>query len=160
MPLNLTLLGPLALSVVYFVVLVAVSYTDLRWRRIPNRLIYPAILLALIAALLTSSLLEALAGGLAGMLLFGIPMLVLGPSRAGAGDAKLALFMGLVLTFPVVLYGIAFACLSALLVIVPGVLLKRWNRSTVIPFGPFLALAMAVFLLLRVLVVLGFVLTA
>ncbi len=154
MSLDLNLLGQLALSVVYLIVLVVVSYTDLRWRRIPNRLIYPAILLALLAALLTPNLAGALVGGLIGALLFGVPTLILGSSRAGAGDAKLALFMGLVLTFPIVLYAIALACLGSLLVIVPGVFLKRWNRKTVIPFGPFLAGATCVFLLLRMFVTL------
>ncbi len=152
---NLSVLLQLVLIVLYLVLLAVISYTDLRWRRIPNRLIYPAILLALLAALLDSNLPGALIGGLAGALIFGIPTVLFGSQRAGAGDAKLALFMGLVLTFPIVLYAIILACIAALLVIVPGVLLKRWNRQTVIPFGPFLAFATAVLLLLRLIATLN-----
>ncbi len=142
----------LTLILIYLMILVIVSYADLRWRRIPNHLIYPAILLALLAAFLASDLPGALAGGIAGALVFGVPMLLTGSVRARAGDIKLALFMGLVLTFPIVLYAIALACTLAVLVIVPSALHKGWNRKTLIPFGPFLASAMAVFLILRVLV--------
>ncbi len=146
---NLGMLLQVVLIVLYLLLLAIVSYTDLRWRRIPNRLIYPAILVALVAAFLDSTLLSSLAGGLAGALIFGLPTILLGSHRAGAGDAKLAVFMGLVLTFPIVLYAIALASFSAFFVIVPGALIKHWNRRTTIPFGPFLAFATAIFLLLR-----------
>jgi prepilin signal peptidase PulO-like enzyme (type II secretory pathway) len=128
------------LDVLYIGILITVSYTDLRWRRIPNAVILPGILIAFLAATFRSELPAALLGGFVGAVFFAIPTVIFGPERAGMGDVKLALFMGLAVYFPAILYTLALASVSALVVIFPGIVFRGWTRETVIPFGPFLAL--------------------
>lgn len=137
----------LGLYGLFVLVLLVVSYADLRWRRIPNLIILPAIAIALVITLVGDDRVGALAGGLTGAAVFVIPVLLFGPNQAGVGDVKLALFIGLVLGFPAVLGALEIAALAALVVIIPGVLFRHWNRKTILPFGPFLALGALLVLL-------------
>ena len=107
----------LAFRLVLFVgVLVYVSFTDLYWRRVPNVVTYPAIIIALCLLLVEPNPVSGLWGALVGGLVLLIPVLRYGPERAGVGDVKLALFIGLVLGFPATFYalfaafGIGFSC--------------------------------------------------
>lgn len=121
-------------------VLVYVSITDIRERRIPNNVMFPAIGIALLAAMARPERGELLLGGLiAGGLLL-LPTLIYGLEKAGGGDVKLALFVGLVLGWPAVLPALMIAFVSAALFAVGGVLLRKLSRRSVIAFGPFLAL--------------------
>jgi len=136
------------LDVLYIGILVTVSYTDLRWRRIPNAVVLPGILTAFLVAIFKAELPAAFLGGFIGAIFFIIPAVIFGPERAGMGDVKLALFMGLLLGFPAIFYALAIASVSALVVILPGIAFCGWTRKTVIPFGPFLAFG-ALFLLVQ-----------
>lgn len=137
------------LRALYAAILLAVSYTDIRWRRIPNRIIYPGILIALFAAFLEPNWANALLAGIAAASIFIIPILLFGTHQAGVGDVKMALFVGLILAFPDVLYAIAISAITALLVHIPGLGLGRVSRKTSIPFGPFLAFGTLVMLISR-----------
>jgi prepilin signal peptidase PulO-like enzyme (type II secretory pathway) len=134
----------------YIVVLVAVSYKDLRERRIPNLIIYPAIVVALGAMFRFPGWQTALAGGLAAGVLFIVPVFIFGPARAGLGDVKLAFFIGLILGFSYALYWALFIAFAAgTLVGVVGILRGALSRKSLLPFGPFLALGAAVILVIR-----------
>jgi leader peptidase (prepilin peptidase)/N-methyltransferase len=122
------------------VVLVIVSITDIRTRRIPNVVMFPALGVALAAALARPDRVGLLLGGLAAGGLLLIPTLIYGLERAGGGDVKLGLFIGLVLGWPTVLLALFVAFASAALFAVGGMLLRRLSRRSVIAFGPFLAL--------------------
>ena len=136
-----TLLPSLLLRLGYAGVMAAASYVDLRERRIPNRIMYPSIAFALGAAGIYPGWLSGLAGGAAAGLVLTIPVLVYGPERAGIGDVKLALFVGLVLGLNASLYNAIFiAFASAALVGVVGILLGRLHLRSPLPFGPFLSL--------------------
>jgi prepilin signal peptidase PulO-like enzyme (type II secretory pathway) len=88
---------------------------------------------------------SSLLGGLATAALFLLPVLIFGSQRAGIGDVKLGLFVGLVLGFSTSLYwALLIAFGSGLLVGLVGILLKKWDRKSLLPFGPFLALGMVV----------------
>lgn len=83
-------------TTVYFLlpVLAAVSWTDWRRRKIPNIILYPAFLLALILGFFTGripGILASLAGAGVGFLLLLIPYLLRGIS---AGDVKLLMVIG------------------------------------------------------------------
>lgn len=121
-------------------VLVYVSITDLRSRRIPNAVMFPALLVALIVAVLRPERGSFLLGGLLAGGLFLLPVLVYGLERAGGGDVKLALFLGLILGWPGIIPALLLACLSALAVAGGAILLGRLSLRSVIAFGPFLAL--------------------
>ena len=136
----------IVLDIVYFCVLVAVSFTDLRSRRIPNKIIFPAIGLALIAMFYTPGWRTALIGAALGAGFMLLPVVAFG-KHGGMGDVKLAFFMGLILGFPGIVFALIVAHLSTIVLWI-GVWLKRLNRKSVVPFGPFLAFGTAVFLLL------------
>lgn len=120
-------------------VLIYVSITDLRQRRIPNRIMFPALLLALAAALIRPERAALLLGGLAAGGLFLIPTLIYGLERAGGGDVKLALFIGLILGWPAIFPALLITFLSAAIFTAGGLLLRKLTRRSVIAFGPFLA---------------------
>lgn len=72
--------------------------------------------------------------------------------RPGSGDVKLGLLIGLVLGLSWALYGaVVVAFGGALLAGLVGILLKRWDRRSMLPFGPFLALGMIAGLLIQAL---------
>ena len=146
-----TVEGLLVAAVV--VILVQVLVFDARHRLILNRVIYPAIVLALLVSplnpllfgggavdhLITAAIGAAVAGGL-----FFLLVLITG-GGVGLGDAKLAFFMGAVLGFfpmfssPILralLYGILLGGVIALALL----LSRRRGMRDYIPYGPYLCL--------------------
>jgi prepilin signal peptidase PulO-like enzyme (type II secretory pathway) len=145
------LLSQNVLYLAYIVVLIAVAYSDFRERRIPNRIIYPAILVALGAMFHFPGWGSALLGGAVAALVFIVPVFIYGPERAGIGDVKLAFFIGLVFGFSPTLYWALFVGFgSAALVGLAGILLRKMSRKSLLPFGSFLALGAIVFLITQI----------
>ena len=141
-------LPPYIFYMAYLVALIAVAYSDLRERRIPNRIIYPAILIALGAMFRFPGWGRALLGGAVAALVFIVPVLIYGPDRAGIGDVKLAFFIGLIFGFSMTLYWALLAGFgSAALVGLVGILLRKMSRKSLLPFGSFLALGAIAFLI-------------
>ena len=124
----------------YSVVFVYVAWVDWRTLRIPNRATYPAIGVALASLLWRTDWQGAILAGLLAAVLFLVPVLVLGPRRAGIGDVKLALLIGLVVGFPVILSSLIISFLVALPVAGMLLITRRKQRDTLVPFGPFLSL--------------------
>ena len=132
----------------YLVVLIAVAYSDLRERIIPNRIIYPAILVALGAMFHFPGWGRALLGGAVAALVFIIPVFIYGPERAGIGDVKLAFFIGLIFGFSITLLQALFVGAFSMAVVgVVGILLSKMSRKSLLPFGSFLALGAIAFLI-------------
>jgi len=131
--------------------LVALSVIDVRHKKIPNRLVYPALI---------ASALFVLAGDLAGgdldvvdaaigFLAYGTGLLIvalISPRGMGMGDVKLAALIGLVLGS----LGLEYVAVAAGAGILLGgvgaivALLFGAGRKSRIPFGPFLASGAAV----------------
>jgi leader peptidase (prepilin peptidase)/N-methyltransferase len=119
-------------------VLVAVSITDLERRIIPNRIVLPALAVALVVQTARDPsaewVLAALgAGG------FFLLLALVHPAGLGMGDVKLAAFMGAWLGRDVavaVFVGSLLGMLPALVVLV-----RRGGegRKVTLPYGPFLA---------------------
>jgi len=133
--------------VAYIVVLIAVAYRDFRERRIPNRIIYPAILVALGAMFHFPDWGRfpgwgiALLGGVSAALFFIVPVFIYGPEQAGIGDVKLAFFIGLIFGVSRYLYwALLVGLVSTALVGLVGILLRKMSRKSLLPYGPFLAL--------------------
>lgn len=117
------------------------SYTDLRTRRIPNRVTYP--LLAgtlLLAAAYPPWALSALGGGALAALIFLLPRWLFGAQQAGMGDVKLAALGGLLLGPAYTLTALTLAYGVALLVLTPLLLTKRLQWRQPVAFGPYLAI--------------------
>lgn len=127
-------------------VLVAVSVFDLRERRIPNKIIFPAILVALLTMFIRPGWQNALIGALFGAGFMLLPVVAFG-KQGGMGDVKMAFFMGLILGFPGVLFALIIAHMCTLFLWI-GVFFKRLDRKSLIPFGPFLAFGSLVIMVL------------
>jgi leader peptidase (prepilin peptidase)/N-methyltransferase len=140
-----------ALLAPFLALLVAISVIDLRTKKIPNRLVYPACLIAagwIVVADLSGSDLDAIRAGL-GFLAFGIGLLaiaLISPRGMGMGDVKLAALIGLVLGSLGLRYvavaaaaGVAIGGVASVIALLAGA-----GRKTRIPFGPFLAAGAAV----------------
>ena len=130
------------LAVALVVALVPITLIDLERRIIPNRILAPLAVAAIVLTALfePGQLLERLvAGAAAGGFLLAAALAH--PHGMGMGDVKLAAVMGLVLGRGVV-PGLLVALLTGSLVGI-AVMVRRGvaeGRRTAIPFGPFLAL--------------------
>ena len=131
----------LVLGLVLVAILIPVALIDLDHRIIPNRIMLPAAIAAVLIGLATrpSGVPEQLiaGGAAAGFLLV---FVLAYPRGMGMGDVKLAGVLGLFLGREV-----AVAIMAALLLgtLVGGVIMARVGvaegRKTAVPFGPFLA---------------------
>jgi leader peptidase (prepilin peptidase) / N-methyltransferase len=126
--------------------MVALSVIDIRHRRIPNRLVYPAFVIAaavIIAGDVAGGGLDTLDAGI-GLVAYGLGLMVIAlisPKGMGMGDVKLAGLIGLVLGS----IGLDLVAVAAGMGILLGgagavvALLSGAGRKSAIPFGPFLA---------------------
>lgn len=115
------------------------AITDLHARRIPNALTIPAIGIVGLVRLLQGHGGSALVGAAVAGGIFLLPIWLVGPERAGAGDFKLGVALGLLTGFPRIidLLLIAFG-LTAL----AGLILWAFRRlpsDHTLPMGPGLA---------------------
>ena len=119
-------------------VLVAVTVTDLERRIVPNRIIVPALVVALVVQTVRDPSVEWIAASLGAGAFFLVAALI-HPAGLGMGDVKMAAFLGAWLGAPV----IVALFLGSLFAVVPAfVILARHGRSARkmgIPFAPFLA---------------------
>ncbi len=127
--------------------MLAVGVIDARWRIVPNRLVYPALVLyavAIVAGHLAGQGTDAVRAGI-GFLAYGGPMFLVAlavPAGMGMGDVKLAALIGLVLGS----LGLGYVGVAAFVGMVGGglgaitaVVVLGYGRKHHIPFGPFLA---------------------
>ncbi|RKP57210.1 prepilin peptidase [Cohnella endophytica] len=117
-----------------------VTISDLRFMRIPNRLLLFFAPLLVAAQLLADwhSFLNHLLGALVGgVILFLVAWLSRG--GMGMGDVKLFALFGFVVGFPHVLLALMIACLVGTIVGGSLLALRLIQRKQPMPFGPFLA---------------------
>ena len=138
----------LALTAIYTCFLIVITFIDLEYQIIPSRVVYPAIVVALLGALITPgrSVWDSILGGLAG---FGFLFLIafVNPMGMGMGDVRLAAFIGLITGFPGVVLALGAGIIAGGLTAAFLLLARLKGRKDAIPFGPFLALgALAVLL--------------
>lgn len=135
-----------------FIVLMVI---DLGHGLILNKVVYPAMAVALLISLTSTFLFQsevvpdikssAIGGGI-GLVLFLLIVLI---SRGGMGwgDVKMAALIGLVTGFPLVFVALLLAVILGGLTAVVLLLLKIKKRNEGIPFAPFLSIAAVVTLL-------------
>jgi prepilin signal peptidase PulO-like enzyme (type II secretory pathway) len=127
------------LYVAYTGVLLYVSWTDIRTRLIPNKVIVPAIGVALVAMSWTLGVRSALLGAVLCPLPLIIGRMFSGANQVGMGDIKLAVFIGLILGYPLALWSVLIGLVLSLVVGLSGVVRGRYTLRSKLPFGPFLA---------------------
>jgi leader peptidase (prepilin peptidase)/N-methyltransferase len=119
-------------------VLVAITITDLERRIIPNRIVLPALVAALVVQTARDPGVEwvaaaVLAGG------FFLLLAVIHPAGLGMGDVKLAAFMGAWLGWDVAVALFVGSLLGMLPALVALARRGRQARKETLPYGPFLA---------------------
>jgi leader peptidase (prepilin peptidase)/N-methyltransferase len=119
-------------------VLVAVTVTDLERRIVPNRIIVPALAVALVVQTARDPSLEWLLASLAAGGFFLLAALV-NPGGLGMGDVKMAAFLGAWLGTPVVVALFAGALIAMIPALAILALRGGAGRKVGIPFAPFLA---------------------
>jgi leader peptidase (prepilin peptidase)/N-methyltransferase len=133
--------GPTILGGLFAAIFLALMTTDLERRLIPNRIVYPAMLLAMAVswAWPDRGVGQAFAGG---GLAFAIMLIVyiVSLGRFGFGDVKMATLMGLVVGFPAMTVGLFFTAVSAGLLAAILLLTRVVGRGQYMPYGPFIAL--------------------
>jgi leader peptidase (prepilin peptidase) / N-methyltransferase len=126
-------------------VLIIVSVIDLQRQIIPNKVIYPAILMGLaamgIVALVRGDY-HIIVESLIGLVVIGVPLAILSlvyPKGMGMGDAKLAAFTGIILGWSSELVAFFLGVLLGAIVSILLMITSKKGRKSRIPFGPFLA---------------------
>ncbi len=136
-----------SLAAPFLGLMLAVAVIDARWRIVPNRLVYPALIVfavAIVAGHMAGGGVDTVRSAI-GLAAYGGPMLLVAllvPQGMGMGDVKLAALIGLVLGS----FGLAHVAVAAFLGVVAGglgaigaVVVLGYGRKHQIPFGPFLA---------------------
>ena len=151
----------LAIALIYASIFLVIFFIDLEQQLILDIVVYPAMVLALIFSFFwngfyhwpSAGILNALLGGAVGLAFMGLVYLIaLWRYRSmgggmGLGDVTLAVLIGLVTGFPLVIVTLILGILGGGLVAVSLLLLRLRRGKDPIPFGPFLAAAAMVVLL-------------
>jgi leader peptidase (prepilin peptidase)/N-methyltransferase len=119
-------------------VLVVVTVTDLERRIIPNRVIVPALVVALVVQTIRDPSVEWIVSALAAGGFFFVAALI-HPAGLGMGDVKLVAFLGAWLGASVAVAVFAGALLAMIPAIVILAMRGSAGRKIGIPFAPFLA---------------------
>jgi prepilin signal peptidase PulO-like enzyme (type II secretory pathway) len=139
----------LLLRSVFVLVLVQVIFFDLEHRLILDRVMFPAIALALVISLFGKPWWAGIATGLGAGLVFLLLALmgsaIFKAEAMGFGDVKLVVFIGLLLGWPQTLTGIFYGVVLAGLVSIGVIILNRSMKGT-IAYGPYLALGAVIML--------------
>lgn len=137
--------GSALLGGFFAIVFLTLALTDIDRRLLPNRIVYPSIVIAIAVcwAWPDHSVLQILAGGFAAVVIAGALLLVslpFGADALGMGDIKMMILIGFVVGLPATLVamfiGTFAAAVFAGLLIVTG----RRSRRDYMAHGPFLAL--------------------
>jgi len=147
--------GPTSLFGIYFVfcaALLAIFVIDLRHQIIPDRISLPGIVLGFGAAFVNplvtwqGSLLGILAGGGTLYLIAAGYYLFTKREGMGGGDIKLLAMIGAFLGWQSLLFVIFASSVLGSLAGIGAMIKQKKGGKTVIPYGPFLALAAVIFL--------------
>jgi len=149
--LDLGQFGLLAIWLVMVVLMAALFVYDARWRLLPNKLLWPLVGVAAVFAILSNVMVGRLgpvdfltqisAALLPVTGVYGILYLLSRGKWIGLGDVKFGLVVGLLLNFWGAVLVLIGANLIGVLVMLPGLIGRKLNLNSKIPFGPFLILA-------------------
>jgi len=114
--------------------LIIIFVYDLKHFLIPDKIIYPAIIITALFNFQIINLLSALAA--AGFFL--AIVLVSGGRWMGVGDVKLGFLMGLLLGFPNILVSLFLAFMMGAIIGIGLILFGKKTMRSEVPFGPFL----------------------
>ncbi|HEY8345215.1 MAG TPA: prepilin peptidase [Bacillota bacterium] len=129
------------IHLLFLYLLLVIGFIDLEHRIIPDALVLPTAALFLFYRLHQGQLLDAFLGSLLpGGILFAIAFFY--PQGMGMGDAKLMAMAGALLGWEKTTAAIFIGSCGGTVLLLPLLCLKKINRKTPVPFGPFLASAL------------------
>jgi leader peptidase (prepilin peptidase)/N-methyltransferase len=139
-----------AAACAFIAVLILLAVIDLEQRRVPNAVLWPALLLAFVYAGQGGQLLQAVAAAGLALALFlafyGLGRRLIGPGALGWGDVKLAMLIGAMIGLRwmpyALLLGVLLAGAAAAVLLLTG----RARRGDSLAYGCWLALAAVVVL--------------
>jgi len=125
-------------------VFLTLTFTDLERRLLPNRIVYPSILLAIAFcwAWPDTSWAQILAGGAVAIgiaVLIYLFSLLFGPEAFGMGDVKMIVLIGFVVGFPAVIVAVLLGTIAAGIVAAVLVVTRIRGLRDYVAHGPFLA---------------------
>ena len=145
-------LGARLLGGFFATVFLTLTLTDLERRLLPNRIVYPSILLAVAFcwAWPDTSWVQILAGGAVAVgiaVLIYLFSLLFGPEAFGMGDVKMIVLIGFVVGFPAVIVAVLLGTIAAGIVAAVLVVTRLRGLRDYVAHGPFLAFGAIVALL-------------
>ncbi|TMF99226.1 MAG: prepilin peptidase [Chloroflexi bacterium] len=145
-------LGAGLLGGFFATVFLTLTLTDLERRLLPNRIVYPSILLAVAFcwAWPDTSWVWILAGGAVAVgiaVLIYLFSLLFGPEAFGMGDVKMIVLIGFVVGFPAVIVAVLMGTIAAGIVAAVLVVTRLRGLRDYVAHGPFLAFGAIVALL-------------
>jgi leader peptidase (prepilin peptidase)/N-methyltransferase len=142
-----------SLWLLYGVGLAILFVYDLRWYLLPDRVVWPLVVLGAIDFIargvsqhlsLSQFFIEAVLALFVISGLYYALHLVSKGKWVGLGDVKLGIFMGLALGWQVGAVALFLANLIGCLVIIPGLLTGKLKRDSQVPFGPLLIIGFVI----------------
>ncbi len=139
----------LGVLIFYACLFIIIFVIDLEHQLILNRVVYPAMVVALLLALaplpwlgeaMTDRLASAGLGAGVGFFLF-LLLAVISRGGMGWGDVKLAGLIGLATGFPLVVFSVVLAAVLGILAAAVMAAARRRKFRQALPFGPFLAVS-------------------
>lgn len=129
----------------FFIVssLIVIFFTDIKYGIIPDKIVYPSIIIAFLYLILNINylLLNHLLSAFSALGFFLLIFLLTKGKGMGFGDVKLSFLMGLVLGFPKIISALYLAFLTGALVsFILIICRKKKFFGATIPFGPFLVI--------------------
>ncbi len=119
--------------------LLVIFVFDLKHYIIPDRVVFPAILIVFLYRIFTFNLfLNCLVSAVAASAFFLAIYLISQGKWIGFGDVKLAFLMGLLLGFPKILVALFFAFMIGAIIGIGLISFKKKTMKSEVPFGPFL----------------------
>jgi len=139
----------LVLTLLALTILVLLTMNDLRHWTLPDTFVAALAVIGLLKVFLmhNPNVFSSILGGMVGVVMLGGISLISGGRAMGWGDVKLAGAMGLLLGFGQVLVALMLAFVLGGVFGMFLIFLKKATGKSMIPFGPFLTIATAVFLL-------------
>lgn len=149
------------ITIIWLILFAVIAVLDWRYHRISNYLIFPAVVLA-VMALITDTYVDStfysrlfipsnsLLSGISYAVIAGAIFIIAASvdyGLMGMGDVKLIVLISLVLGFPRIIFAVLISAIVALIAI--GVLLKRGKTlKSMLPLGAFLSVGTIIALLL------------
>lgn len=125
----------------FIAILLAISIHDIKYKKIPDKLIVLLGITAILSAVFTDDV--SITSRLIGMILISVLLIIIrifSKGGIGGGDIKLMAVSGLLLGADCILHAVFFGAVLSVIVILVLLGFRKINRKSKIAFGPFLSI--------------------